>query len=207
MLFKCISVVHYISDQCSYFQYIIVKHKLKPGTDCNFFCQCAPLATHQDGSVSYSWKAQKCANGTRWSVITNKCEHADTVNNCRKFYCLSLRPSASMSVCISVCQSFRPYICVLSVGPSSVPSFVRLSSIRLKVQSVCLSVCGLLLRPSRCRPTVYLVCTFVCRPSPACHLHARLLSVSVSVVRLFVGVPSLNRPAVILKWEIIKTCL
>ncbi|XP_052228012.1 uncharacterized protein LOC127842512 isoform X9 [Dreissena polymorpha] len=61
--------------KCSKYEYDVIRLRLMPGTNCNSFCQCATLATHDDATVTYYWVRHNCAPGTKFDSSIGVCNH------------------------------------------------------------------------------------------------------------------------------------
>ena len=72
---KIVIVLVYVTDSCSPYEYNYLRYKVKSGTDCSKFCQCAPLRTNIDGSVDYYWQEQSCPATTQFDESTGVCNH------------------------------------------------------------------------------------------------------------------------------------
>ena len=65
-----------LTDPCSAYEYFYVRYQAFEGTGCQKFCQCTPLATAADGTITYYWQRFFCAPGTLWDQHKLACVHA-----------------------------------------------------------------------------------------------------------------------------------
>ncbi|KAH3831299.1 hypothetical protein DPMN_104564 [Dreissena polymorpha] len=67
--------MYYNSAICSKYEHDVIRLRLMHGTNCTSFCQCAPLATLADGTVTYYWARQNCGPGTAFDSSIGVCNH------------------------------------------------------------------------------------------------------------------------------------